>query len=81
MGLIIPTSMVLALEEHGPIAGAAASLGGTMQMLLGALAMGVSSAIFDATPVPMLAVIALCGVGAFVLARITVRQQLPKAAE
>ncbi|AVX03037.1 multidrug effflux MFS transporter [Maritalea myrionectae] len=81
MGLIIPTSMVLALEEHGPIAGAAASLGGTMQMLLGALAMGVSSAIFNGTPVPMLAVIALCGVGAFVLARITVRHPLPSAAQ
>ncbi|MCF4099388.1 multidrug effflux MFS transporter [Maritalea mediterranea] len=81
MGLIIPTSMVLALEEHGPIAGAAASLGGTMQMLLGAFAMGISSAIFNGTPVPMLAVIALCGIGAFVLARITVRHPLPRAAK
>ncbi|WP_424984048.1 multidrug effflux MFS transporter [Maritalea sp. S77] len=81
MGLIIPTSMVLALEEHGPIAGAAASLGGTMQMMLGALAMAISSLVFNGTPVPMLAVIALCGVGAFILSRITVRHPATTAAE
>lgn len=81
MGLIIPTAMVLALEEHGPIAGAAASLGGTMQMLLGALAMGVSSAIFDGTPVPMLVIIALCGVSTHILARLNARHTAPKAAE
>ena len=28
MGLVIPTTMVMALDEHGPIAGMAAALGG-----------------------------------------------------
>ncbi len=77
MGLIIPTVIVFALEDHGSIAGAAASLGGTLQMLSGALAMGISSLVFDGTPVPMLAVIASCGIGAYVLALITIRRPSP----
>jgi hypothetical protein len=39
MGLVIPTTSVLALEEHGAIAGAASALLGTLQMLMGAIAM------------------------------------------
>ena len=35
LGLVIPATMVLALEEHGPIAGMASALGGTLQMLTG----------------------------------------------
>ena len=41
MGLVIPTTSVLALEKHGAIAGTASALLGTLQMLSGALAMGV----------------------------------------
>ncbi|MET3613620.1 DHA1 family bicyclomycin/chloramphenicol resistance-like MFS transporter [Rhizobium aquaticum] len=62
LGLVIPTAMVLSLEEHGPIAGTAASLGGTMQMLIGAAAIVGVSAVFDGKPVTMAAVIALCGI-------------------
>ncbi len=35
LGLIIPSTMVLALDEQGEKAGLASSLGGTMQMLTG----------------------------------------------
>lgn len=72
-GFVMPSSMVLALEEHGPIAGAAASLGGTMQMLLATVCMAIGSMVFNGTPVPMLAVIAICAIGTFVLALATVR--------
>ncbi|HEY8594472.1 MAG TPA: multidrug effflux MFS transporter [Devosiaceae bacterium] len=81
MGFIMPSSMVLALENHGPIAGAAASLGGTMQMLLGALAMVVSSLLFNGTPIPMLSVIGVCAFGALVLAIVTVRSPSVQPAE
>jgi len=67
LGLVIPTAMVLSLEEHGPIAGTAASLGGTMQMLIGAAAIVGVSAVFDGKPVTMAAVIALCGVVALAI--------------
>ena len=41
MGLVIPTTSVLALDDHGEIAGTASALLGTLQMLTGAIAMQV----------------------------------------
>jgi len=62
LGLVLPTSMVLALEDHGPIAGTAASLGGTLQMVIGAICIAIVSAVFNNTPVPLAVAIAICGV-------------------
>src|SRR3990167_2315335 len=44
MGLVIPTTSVLALEKHGAIAGTASALLGTLQMLTGPLPMVVGMA-------------------------------------
>ena len=74
-GFVMPASMVLALEEHGPIAGAAASLGGTLQMVLATASMALGGVLFDGTPLPMLGIIAVCATGAFVLALLTVRSK------
>lgn len=68
LGLVIPTTMVMALEEHGDIAGLASSLGGTIQMLMGGLMILAASPFFDGTALPMVSVIALCGVTALGLA-------------
>lgn len=73
LGLVIPTTAVLALEEHGEIAGTASALMGTLQMLTGAVVMGVVGVFFDGTAQPMVAGIALCAVVAFVLTQITIR--------
>ncbi|WP_069300991.1 multidrug effflux MFS transporter [Neptunicoccus sediminis] len=62
LGLVIPTTMVLALEEHGEIAGLASSLGGMLQMLTGGLMVTLVGPFFDGTALPMVAAIALCGV-------------------
>ena len=62
LGVVIPTSMVLALDDHGDIAGLASSLGGTLQMLAGGLMIVAAGPFFDGTALPMLAAIALCGV-------------------
>ncbi|MDO9438807.1 multidrug effflux MFS transporter [Hydrogenophaga sp.] len=53
MGLVIPTASVLALEKHGAIAGTASALLGTLQMLLGAAAMGIVSLFANGKPLPM----------------------------
>ena len=37
LGLVVPTTAVLSLEDHGPIAGMASALGGTLQMVTGAV--------------------------------------------
>ncbi len=79
LGLVIPSSMVLALEEHGPIAGMASALGGTLQFITGAVMITLASLVFDGTPLPMVSVIAGCAVGAFVLSRVTLRQREPVA--
>lgn len=67
LGLVLPTSMVLALEEHGPIAGTAASLGGTIQMMVGAIAIAIVSAVFNNTPIPLVCAVALCAVTAMLI--------------
>ena len=53
MGLVIPTTAVLALEQHGAIAGTASALLGTLQMLTGAVMMAVVSRFTDGRPLPM----------------------------
>jgi DHA1 family bicyclomycin/chloramphenicol resistance-like MFS transporter len=73
LGLVIPSTMVLALEEHGPIAGMASALGGTLQFLTGSLMIVISSVFFDGTSLPMVATIVVCALGAFTLARLTLR--------
>jgi DHA1 family bicyclomycin/chloramphenicol resistance-like MFS transporter len=53
MGLVIPTTSVLALEEHGAIAGTASALLGTLQMLSGAAAMQIVGHFSTGKPLPM----------------------------
>ncbi|MCB1347567.1 MAG: multidrug effflux MFS transporter [Maritimibacter sp.] len=71
LGLVIPTSMVMALEEHGDIAGLASSLGGTLQMLTGGVVVLIAGPFFDSTALPMIASIAACAAVAFGLALAT----------
>lgn len=70
LGLVIPTTMVMALDPHGEIAGLASSLGGTLQMLAGGFAIVIASPFFDGTALPMLIAIAMCAAAAFILARL-----------
>ncbi|TNC73455.1 multidrug effflux MFS transporter [Rubellimicrobium roseum] len=74
LGLVMPATFVMALEEHGDIAGLASSLGGTLQMVTGGLLVTALGPFFDGTPLPMVTAIALCaalalGIGLAVLRR------------
>ncbi len=81
LGLVIPASAVLALDEHGEIAGTASALMGTLQMATGAVVMAVVGLFLDGTALPMIAGIAGCGVIAFTLAQVTLgRRRRPVAA-
>ncbi|MET4633859.1 DHA1 family bicyclomycin/chloramphenicol resistance-like MFS transporter [Kaistia defluvii] len=81
LGLVIPTSAVLALDEHGEIAGTASALMGTLQMVTGAVVMAVVGLFLDGTALPMIAGIAACGVIAFTLTQVTLgRRGRPLAA-
>ncbi|WP_424628133.1 multidrug effflux MFS transporter [Bradyrhizobium sp. SYSU BS000235] len=83
LGLVIPSTMVLSLEDHGPIAGMASALGGTLQMINGAVMIVIASVFFNGTALPMVTTIAACAVAAFVLTRLTLRprEMAPQPAE
>jgi len=59
LGLVIPTTSVLALDDHGSIAGTAAALMGTIQLLTGAAVVALLAAWVDGTAFPMVVGIAL----------------------
>jgi DHA1 family bicyclomycin/chloramphenicol resistance-like MFS transporter len=82
-GLVVPTTSVLALEQHGAIAGTASALMGTLQMLAGALAMSVIGLFTDGRPLPMVAGMASGMFAALALTALTlgVRQRVALAAE
>ncbi len=71
LGLVIPTTAVLALDDHGDIAGTASALMGTLQFVTGAAMMALVGPFTDGTARPMVAGIAGCAVVTFVIARAT----------
>lgn len=74
LGVLMPSAQVQALEEHGKIAGLAASLGGTLQMLAAGALVVAAGPFLDGTVTPMLGAIALCGVLVLALSRLIPRQ-------
>lgn len=77
LGLVIPTTSVLALEDHGAVAGTASALMGTLQFVTGAVVIAVVGPFFDGTSLPMVAGITACAVIAFVLAQATLGRRRP----
>ena len=74
LGLVIPSTMVLALEQHGPIAGIAAALGGTLQMVIGGVMIAIVGLFFDGTTLPMVSTIALTAAAALLVSLATLRK-------
>lgn len=84
LGLVIPSTSVLAMDDHGEIAGTASALMGTLHFAAGIVAMAVAGLFFDGTPLPMVTAIAACAVIALALTQITLGQSAeatPQAAE
>lgn len=75
LGLIMPTSAILALEDHGPIAGTASALMGALQFATGALVMALSGLIADGTALPMVASIAGAATMSWLFVQVTLRKQ------
>lgn len=68
LGMVVPTTAVLALDGHGPIAGTASALMGTLQFLTGVAVMAAVGVWADGTALPMVAGIATAAVLAWVFA-------------
>lgn len=64
LGFVSPNAAALAMGRQARNAGSASALLGVTQFLLGGIAGGLVSALYDGTAMPMAAVIALCGLGA-----------------
>jgi len=70
-GFVMPSTTALAMAPHGQVAGSASALLGTVQFVLGATAGTLVGAFGNGTAVPLAAVIAGCGVAAFVTHHLT----------
>jgi DHA1 family bicyclomycin/chloramphenicol resistance-like MFS transporter len=75
LGLVIPTTAVLAMEDHGGIAGTASALIGTLHFVTGAVAVAAVGLFVDGTALPMVTGIAACALTTFTLAQVTLRQR------
>ena len=53
LGIVIPTISVMALANHGDIAGTAASVMNTVQLMTGSAIIAISGLFADGTPTPM----------------------------
>ncbi|HWU97553.1 MAG TPA: multidrug effflux MFS transporter [Oxalicibacterium sp.] len=73
LGLVVPTTAVLALEEHGEIAGTASALMGTLQFVTGAVVMAIIGPFADGTALPMVMGISGCAIVAFIISTVTMR--------
>jgi DHA1 family bicyclomycin/chloramphenicol resistance-like MFS transporter len=71
-GLSMPNAIAAAMEPLRDMAGMGASFLGAMQMLGGSVAGYVVNALYDRTPVPMAATIAVMGLSAFLCYRLAV---------
>jgi MFS transporter, DHA1 family, multidrug resistance protein len=80
LGLVLPTSAVLALEEHGSIAGTASALMGTVQFAMGSAVMLLVGSLASSSPLPMVAGIAGCAALAAALAQLSLRSPRRAAA-
>ncbi|RFO97286.1 Bcr/CflA family drug resistance efflux transporter [Rhodoferax lacus] len=71
LGLVMPSSAVLALDAHGEIAGTASALMGTLQFMTGAAVMAIVGVFVDGTARPMLAGVAGAAVLTLVITLMT----------
>ncbi|HEY9237019.1 MULTISPECIES: multidrug effflux MFS transporter [Phenylobacterium] len=73
LGVVTPTTAVLALDHHGKIAGAASALMGSLQMVVGSAVMGLAGLFADGTPGPMIAAMGACAITCFLVAQVSLR--------
>lgn len=81
LGLVLPSTSVLAMEEQGEIAGSASALMGTVQMVVAAVVMGIVGAFSDGTARPMVFAFAACALAAFAITQLTLARRRPSMME
>jgi DHA1 family bicyclomycin/chloramphenicol resistance-like MFS transporter len=79
MGLVIPSTAALSLENYGRTAGTAAALMGTLQLVTGAVVVGVVGVFSNGDVLPMVLAIVFCAATAFLIGRVTLSGAEPVA--
>ena len=74
LGLVLPSTSVLAMEEQGEIAGSASALLGTIQMIVAVGVMGIVGSFFNGTAMPVVISFAICAVIAGVITLLTLQR-------
>jgi DHA1 family bicyclomycin/chloramphenicol resistance-like MFS transporter len=81
MGLVIPSTAALALENYGATAGTASALMGTLQLVVGVAVVGIVSAFSTGKPLPVVLAMVVCALIAFLIGRATLsRSAMPSGA-
>jgi DHA1 family bicyclomycin/chloramphenicol resistance-like MFS transporter len=80
MGLVVPSTAALALENYGATAGTASALMGTLQLVVAAVVIGIVGAFTTGSPLPMIVAMVACALVAFLLGRGTLSRSAPIAA-
>jgi DHA1 family bicyclomycin/chloramphenicol resistance-like MFS transporter len=78
-GLVGPNATAAAMAPYAQRAGSAAALLGAIQFVLGAAAGSLVGLLHNGTALPMTGVIALCGVGAFLMLQFLALRTQPQA--
>ena len=79
MGVVVPSTGALALQNYKATAGTASSLLGTLQLVVAVSVIGIVSAFSGGSPVPMITAMVVCALMAFMLGRITLVHAGPLA--
>lgn len=80
LGLVVPATSVLALDNHGAIAGSASALMGTLQFLTGAVVMAITGQFVDGSARPMVVALTSCALIAWTITRFTLGGKQPATA-
>ena len=80
MGLVIPSTAALALDDYGATAGTASALMGTLQLVVAAIVIGIVGMFPTGDALPMVVAMAACAATAFVIGRLTLTRSAPRLA-
>ena len=77
MGLVVPSTAALALEDYGSTAGTASALMGTLQLVVAAGVIGIVGEFTTGSPLPMVLAMVVCALIAFLIGRLTLSRRAP----
>jgi DHA1 family bicyclomycin/chloramphenicol resistance-like MFS transporter len=80
MGLVVPSTAALALDDYGATAGTASALMGTLQLVAAAVVIGLVGLFAPGSPLPMVAAMVIGAASAFVLGRLTLGRDVAPVA-